>query len=102
MDPHNYKKYTQNLEGSDYIGFLNQKKTQLGVPEDVTFSEMSQTVNNAFSEDMFKSYVNSLEYVLKSGKRVMIYNGQNDFIVNTAGVVTYLQSLEWPGVRDWR
>lgn len=72
------------------------------MPDDVIFSEMNQEINAAFSEDMFKSYADNLEYVIKTGKRVLIYNGQNDFIVNTAGVITYLQSLEWPGVRDWR
>lgn len=32
----------------------------------------------------------------------MIYNGQNDFIVNTAGVLNYLNTLEWNYAKEWR
>lgn len=40
--------------------------------------------------------------MLKSGKRILVYNGQNDVLANTPGVLTYLNNLEWPGARDWR
>jgi carboxypeptidase C (cathepsin A) len=33
--------------------------------------------------------------------RVLIYNGQNDIIVNTAGVLNYLNTLDWHGLRAW-
>jgi hypothetical protein len=29
------------------------------------------------------------------GLKTLIYNGQNDFIVNTVGVLTYLNTLKW-------
>lgn len=32
----------------------------------------------------------------------MIYNGQNDFIVNTAGVLNYLNTLEWTYAQAWK
>ncbi len=31
----------------------------------------------------------------------MIYNGQNDFQVNTAGVLNYLQNLTWKEAKEW-
>jgi hypothetical protein len=37
MDVHNYKRYTLDTEGSDYVSFLNQRKNDLGVPDDVNF-----------------------------------------------------------------
>jgi carboxypeptidase C (cathepsin A) len=40
--------------------------------------------------------------MLSSGKRILIFNGQNDFSVNTAGVLSYLQNVEWPGAKEWR
>lgn len=34
--------------------------------------------------------------------KVLIYNGQNDFVVNTSGVLQYLNSLNWNGVNNWK
>lgn len=45
------------------------------------------------SADMFKSYSSSFELLVKSGKRILIYNGQNDFFANPAGMLTYLQDI---------
>jgi len=36
------------------------------------------------------------------GLKTLIYNGQNDFIVNTAGVLTYLNTLKWKNAKEWR
>ena len=102
MSIQNYKRYTDDLTGTDYVGFLNSRKKDLGVPDDVTFVESNLAINNAFAEDMFVSYVKGIEEALKGDLRVLIYNGQNDFSTNTAGVVTYLQNLQWPYSRDWR
>lgn len=33
--------------------------------------------------------------------RTLIYNGQNDVIVNTAGVLNYLNNLEWQNSVAW-
>lgn len=37
--------------------------------------------------------------MLGTGKRVLIYNGQNDFIVSTPSVLTWLQNVEWYGAQ---
>jgi carboxypeptidase C (cathepsin A) len=34
--------------------------------------------------------------------KTLIYNGQNDFIVNTAGVLNYMNTLEWVNAKQWR
>ena len=34
--------------------------------------------------------------------RVLFYNGQEDYVVNTAGVLNYLNSLTWEGVPNWK
>ena len=33
---------------------------------------------------------------------VLIYNGQDDYVVNTAGVLQYLNSLAWEGTASWK
>lgn len=99
MDIHNYKRYAADTEGSDYASFLTQRKTDLKIPDDVKFVEFNDQINQALSEDMFRSYVKSMDYMLGTGKRVLIYNGQNDFIVSTASVLTWLQNVEWSGAQ---
>lgn len=32
----------------------------------------------------------------------MIYNGQNDVVVNNPGVLQYLNSLAWSGIGPWK
>lgn len=32
----------------------------------------------------------------------MYYNGQEDYIVNTPGVLNFLNSLNWIGIEDWK
>ena len=32
----------------------------------------------------------------------MIYNGQNDFIVNTPGVLHYLNTVNWQFAKQWK
>lgn len=39
--------------------------------------------------------------ILRSIK-VLIYNGQNDVVCNTAGVLQYLNSLNWEGIGHWK
>ena len=34
--------------------------------------------------------------------RVLIYNGQDDFVVNSAGVINYLNKLQWEGIDGWK
>ena len=56
----------------------------------------------AFNADLSASYKRELEKLLNLDLKVMIYNGQNDFIVNTPGVLNYLNTLEWNFARQWR
>ncbi len=34
--------------------------------------------------------------------KVLIYNGQDDVVVNTPGVLQYLNSLNWEGTLNWK
>ena len=34
--------------------------------------------------------------------KVLIYNGQNDIIVNTASVLNYINSMNWIGISQWQ
>lgn len=55
----------------------------------------------AFGNDISKSYISDLATVAGSIK-TLIYNGQNDVVVNTPGVLQYINNLNWFGARNWR
>lgn len=54
-----------------------------------------------FAADISISYEYDLVLALRNIK-VLVYNGQQDFIVNTPGVLQYLNSLNWEGIQQWK
>ena len=98
----NFRKYNQDNINPDYWKFLNANKKQFGIPDDVNYVEDGDFMYKAFGKDISMSFAIELEWILsRGGVRVLIYNGQNDIIVNTAGVLNYLNTLDWPGLRAW-
>lgn len=89
MNINNYKAYGN--EGTNiYVYFINNYKNKLGIPSFVSFSESNSGIYTAFKNDFAKSYRKTLDTLLSKNLKVLIYNGQNDFQVNTAGVLNYL------------
>jgi len=74
----------------------------LGVPDWMNYVDDNQVMYNDFAEDLSTSFKPQLQRLLSLGVKTLIYNGQNDFIVNTAGVLTYLNTLEWPSAQRWK
>ena len=58
-------------------------------------------IYTAFANDVSRSYTADVILALRNVK-TLIYNGQNDFVVNTAGVLQYLNSLNWEGISQWK
>lgn len=50
---------------------------------------------------MSRSYAQDLISCLRDVK-VLIYNGQNDIVVNSPGVLHYLNALTWQGISSWK
>lgn len=84
-----------------FATLLNNSRASLGVPADVYYVPGSDAIYDAFQADISKSYANKVVDMLRRIK-VLIYNGQDDFVVNTPGVLTYLNSLNWQGTRNWK
>ncbi len=72
------------------------------MPANKTFVDDYREMHYAFNADLSKSFKPQLERVLNMDVKTLIYNGQNDFIVNTAGVLTYLNTLKWKNAKEWR
>jgi len=39
----------------------------------------------------------ALQFVLANNLPVFIYNGDNDILINTPGVITFINSFSWAG-----
>jgi carboxypeptidase C (cathepsin A) len=82
-----------------YTDILVKNKAQFGVTVDYILS--NSQVYTAFGPDISRSYASDLITCLRNIK-VLIYNGQNDVVVNTAGVMQYINSLNWEGLNRWK
>jgi carboxypeptidase C (cathepsin A) len=102
MNVLNYKQYDEGNINPEYASFLMENKKALGVPDWMNYVDDNQQMYEDFAEDLSISFKRELENVLNMGLQTMIYNGQNDFIVNTAGVLTYLNTLEWNYAKQWK
>ncbi len=95
-----YKDYPVELIGSFLESPDNKKR--FGLNDDVEFGLQSGNVYEGLYEDFMRQYVHLVESLLEEKVNVIIYNGQNDFVVNTAGVLNYLNSLNWEGISYWK
>ena len=73
----------------------------MGINSSLEFIPGNDWVYTAFGADISKSYADDVAKVVDRVK-TLIYNGQNDVVVNTPGVLQYLHSLNWPGSRQWK
>jgi len=91
----------RNYDGIDesFAAFLNKNKDAFGAT--VEYLPGNEAVYTAFANDVSKSYAADVTYILKH-IRTLIYNGQNDVVVNNAGVLQYLNSLGWTGIPQWK
>jgi cathepsin A (carboxypeptidase C) len=102
MNVLNYKLYDNGDFNEDYYKYLEANKGEFGVPSTKTFVDDYPEMYLAFNADLSRSFKPQLERVLNMDVKTLIYNGQNDFIVNTAGVLTYMNTLKWKNAKEWR
>jgi carboxypeptidase C (cathepsin A) len=99
MSTYNFRQYGEG--DFTFASLLNNSRTELGIPQDVYFVPGSDAIYDSFQADVSTSYADHVINLLRRMK-VLIYNGQDDFVVNTAGVLNYLNSLNWEGVPAWK
>uniref|UniRef100_A0A1J3JYM8 Venom serine carboxypeptidase n=3 Tax=Noccaea caerulescens TaxID=107243 RepID=A0A1J3JYM8_NOCCA len=99
MNEFNFRQYGPGDES--FADFLQKNKGSLGVPPEVNYIPGNDKVYDSFHEDISKSYSADLVVAIRNVK-VLIYNGQEDYVVNTAGVLNYLNSLRWDNIASWK
>ncbi|OMJ89399.1 hypothetical protein SteCoe_8506 [Stentor coeruleus] len=82
----------------DYPDWLANSTTKdmLHVPSNINWVDCNNDVYNAFSADITAGFVTNWMPSLLSNMRVMVYNGQDDLIINTRGVENWFPAINWP------
>jgi len=75
-------------------------KSAYGVPAFVKFESCSGAVGQAMVNDMMRSVADRVEYVVDRIP-VLLYNGQNDFIINTPGADAWIERMNWSDARKF-
>lgn len=83
-------------------GYLQRYKDQLGVKQNIDFIANNQDVSSSFTADLMTSYTKDLLSVLNSKVNVLIANGQNNYMINSAGVQNYVNGLSWSRINSWK
>jgi len=78
----------------NYLNSQKVKKT-LGVTKE--WHTCNFGVNNMFHVDWMHSQAHHIPEMMKNGVRVLIYNGDVDFICNWMGNKAYLLNMKWDG-----
>jgi carboxypeptidase C (cathepsin A) len=67
----------------------------------VDYINFNDAIYNALKRELCASFAGPFIDLL-GRVRVLIYNGQYDVVVNNGGVLTYLNSLHWDGIENWK
>lgn len=93
----------RNYDGLDesFVQFVVDNRQAMGISPTLEYIAGNDQVYTAFGPDISHSYAGDVAVVVGRVK-TLIYNGQNDVVVNTPGVLQYLNSLSWSGAMQWK
>lgn len=94
VNVYNMRDYNPNYNLGQLPSWLNlaSTKTLINVPQSIIWTECNNDIYNSMTQDIMTSTSPYLPYILDSIK-VLIYNGQDDLIVNTPGTEAMLANL---------
>jgi len=77
----------------------------LGIDPEADFEDCHGNIYNWFANDISIPYDNNYSYILSQDIypiNVMLYNGQDDIICNTAGSLDWIYQMSWSGMVEFR
>ncbi|OAA55196.1 Peptidase S10, serine carboxypeptidase [Cordyceps fumosorosea ARSEF 2679] len=107
----NQNGFCEDTKHGNITRYLNQPhiKQAMGVPESMTFELLNSIVGGNYAIEMSKSRAKTLESVLDAPPRtgldkirLLVLNGNEDYIVNTPGQKWQYDNLFWSGFADYR
>jgi carboxypeptidase C (cathepsin A) len=99
-----YNVRTYGDYNDNYVSvWLNQASTKalLNVPSSISWISCNDTVYDYYKPDIMNSSSGFISYILSQNVPVMIYNGQDDLIVNSPGVENMISKLNWSGINNF-
>jgi len=102
VSEYNFREYNKDYDG-DTPAWLNHENTKklFNVPKQLNYTSCNQDIYKKFRNDISRSYAPQLQML--AGKiKILIYNGQDDIIVNTPGVINMINNLDLPFEHDIR
>ncbi len=96
---YNYRQYPKKGSTSqDYLTewlSLNDVKSNFSIyPANFNWTSCNDSMYFNFYDDISRSYKQNISFLLEN-TRVLLYNGQNDIIVNTPAAESWIYSLNW-------
>jgi hypothetical protein len=95
-----YREYP-DLIINEYLGNYDVQ-TLFGLRRDIQFGKQAGHVYEAMYEDFMMPYVHLVEEVLRRKCKVMVYNGQNDLIVETPGTFKWAERVHFDQSEEFR
>jgi len=95
-----YREYP-DLIIKEYLGSYDVQNL-FGLRKDIDFGGQSANVYEAMYEDFMQPYVQLVEQLLKRNCKVMVYNGQNDLIVETPGTFKWAERVHFDKSEEFR
>ncbi len=95
-----YKPYP-NLIIDEYLGNYDVQNLYV-IRHDITFNAQKNQVYKFMYEDFMQSYVHLVEELLRRKAKVMVYNGQNDLIVETPGTFKWAERVHYDKSEEFR
>lgn len=79
---------------AEYLGSPTTKKL-FGLNDGIDYASQAGNVYEAMYEDFMMPYVHLVEKLLEWNIKVMVYNGQNDLIVETPGTFKWAERVHY-------
>lgn len=86
---------------AEFLGQPDMKRL-FSLNNDIEFGAQSEKVYMAMYEDFMKPYVHLVEELLRRKTHVLIYNGQNDLIVETPGTFKWAERIHHDNAEQFR
>lgn len=67
----------------------------------VGFQECNDTMYYRFYNEITQSFRHYVEFLLAKNLQVLLYNGQNDIIVSTPGAESWINQMNWEGIKKF-
>ncbi|KAL4444406.1 hypothetical protein ABPG74_016699 [Tetrahymena malaccensis] len=93
---YNYKigPYPDDFVGDHCENYIKQ----FGFDKSFKYDSTSGKISQSLSLDCFTpNGIPALQYLLSNNLPVIIYNGDNDILINTPGVTTFINGFSWEG-----